>query len=154
LSIGACGVVLAFVRSMAPSRSTSEDGFSLIEVIVAAGIIGGAVITLAALCSASVGLMAAARYRSCALVLARAKLEEWIAAADVGQALLDGADAVDADGRVTGDGTAVYVRRWRFTAPVVHADRLIACEVDVTANTAAGLHVGTTSVIALLERQP
>jgi Tfp pilus assembly protein PilV len=134
--------------------SISEGGFSLIEVIVAGGLICGVVVTLAALCTTSLRLMAAARQRSNAVVLARARIEEWLAAAEVGQAFADGGDAVDADGRVTSDSTAIYTRRWRFTAPPAHADRLIACEVQVTTNAAAGLHVGTTTLVALLERQP
>lgn len=139
---------------MARYKSESENGFSLIEVIVAAGVICGAAVTLAALCSSSVGLMAAARHRSYAVVLARARLDEWLAAAAVGQPLTDGADALDADGHVTSNRTALYTRRWRFTAPALHADRLIACEVQVTTNIAAGLHGGSATVVALLEPQP
>jgi Tfp pilus assembly protein PilV len=138
---------------MAGNRS-SERGFSLIEVLVAGGVLCGAVVTLAALCLTSVGTMTAARHRSFALALAQAKLEELLAAADAGQPIADGSDALDADGRPTTASAAIYLRRWRFVAPPRPAAALTDCEVTVTTKAASGIQVGDVRLVTSMEHQP
>jgi hypothetical protein len=112
------------------------------------------VVTLAALCLTSVGSMVAARHRSFAIALAQAKLEELLAAVDAGQPTTDGTDALDADGRLTTETAAIYIRRWRFVAPALPAGALTDCEVTVTSNAARGLQVGEVRLVTSMERQP
>ena len=134
--------------------ATHSSGFSLIETLIALGVLCGAVVTLASLCLTSVGLMIAARHRSYAVVLARAKLEELLAAAAAGQPVAGGSDALDGEGRVTSEGLALYVRRWQSLTAVTHPTRLELCEVAVTTKAAAGIHGAEITLATLLERQP
>jgi Tfp pilus assembly protein PilV len=134
------------------SRLADDTGTSLIELMIAVGMLCGAAVTLAALLMSSASLMAAARHRTCALVFARARLEELLAASRAGEPLADGADAVGADGVVTAVAAAAYLRRWRVVPPGGHADRLSLLDVEVEPRGAAPLHDAPVELIALVER--
>jgi len=109
---------------------------------------------LAALFISSSELMLAARHRSYAVMLARAKLEELLAAEEAGTAVVDGTDAVDADGRVTADSVAIYGRQWRLAPLASHPDRLLVLTVEVTPRVASPVHAGPAELATLLERRP
>jgi Tfp pilus assembly protein PilV len=131
-----------------------DAGTSLIEIMVAAGVLCGAVVSLAALIASSAGLMTAARHRTCAAILARTKIEELLAAAHGGAHILDGVDSVDAVGTATADNAGIYTRRWRLVGVAAHPDRLSALQVDVTARLPGGLHVVETTLTTIVEQQP
>jgi hypothetical protein len=122
--------------------------------MVAGGVLCGAVVTLAALLTASASLMTAARHRSFAAILARAKLEELLAAAQAGEHLGDGTDAVDGNGTVVSSEVSTYVRRWHLTPVAAHPDGLAVLEVSVTPQVPGALHAGDVVVTTLVERQP
>jgi type II secretory pathway pseudopilin PulG len=132
----------------------SQSGSSLIEVLIAAGVLCGAAVTLAALIASSADLMTSARHRSFAAILARSKLEELLATASAGEQIPDGADAVDAAGTVTMDGAGIYARRWRLLAVPEHPDRLTVLRVDVTPRLPGALHLGEATLMALVEPPP
>jgi len=93
----------------------SECGFSLIEVVIAAGLVAGAFAALAQVFAISIATNAAAGGGSAATVLAVQKMEQlralpWSARAP-------GVDYVDRAGNVLAEGGAsppgaVYTRRW------------------------------------------
>ena len=122
--------------------------------MIAVGVLCTAAVMLAALFISSSELMLAARHRSYAVMLARAKLEELLAAEEAGSAVVDGTDAVDADGRVTADSVAIYGRQWRLAPLASHPDRLLVLTVEVTPRVASPVHAGRAEVTTLLERRP
>jgi type II secretory pathway pseudopilin PulG len=93
----------------------SERGFSLLEVVIAAGLVAGAFAALAQVLAMSVANNLSARSGSAATVLAVQKMEQlrglpWGARAP-------GVDYLDLAGNVLGEGGesppgTVYVRRW------------------------------------------
>jgi type II secretory pathway pseudopilin PulG len=93
----------------------SERGFSLLEVVIAAGMVAGAFAALAQVLAVSIASNLSARSGSAATVLAVQKMEQlrglpWGARAP-------GVDYLDLAGNVLGEGGesppgAVYVRRW------------------------------------------
>jgi prepilin-type N-terminal cleavage/methylation domain-containing protein len=104
-----------------------DDGFVLVEVMIAALILSVAVAGAAALCVTAVGATRTARSQTLAILLATDKLDALRASPPAG--LMAGgsldrnepayADYLDGQGRVVGDGPdpsaeAVYIRRWRI----------------------------------------
>ena len=93
----------------------NERGFSLLEVVVAAGMVAGAFAALAQMFAMSIAGNVSARSGSAATVLAAQKMEQlqglpWGARAP-------GVDYLDLAGNVLGEGGAsppgtVYIRRW------------------------------------------
>lgn len=93
----------------------NERGFSLLEVVMAAGMVAGAFAALAQVLAMSVASNLSARSGSAATVLAVQKMEQlrglsWGARAP-------GVDYLDLAGNVLGEGGAsppgtVYIRRW------------------------------------------
>jgi len=132
----------------------AESGSTLLEIMVAVGVLCTAAVMLAALFISSSELMLAARHRSYAVMLARAKLEELLAAEEAGSAVVDGTDAVDDDGRVSATGGATYGREWRLAPLASHPDRLLVLTVQVTPRMASSVHAGRTELTTLLERRP
>ena len=124
---------------------SSERGTTLVEAIVAIGILAGAVVALAGLSSLAVRNAAMARERSMATVLALQKMEALCR--DVSSAPASPVDAwavdtpgyveyLDAGGRPAAGGA--YVRRWSIT-PLPGDANLLAIQVDVaTCRTPAG----------------
>ena len=118
----------------------TERGMTLVEVIVAIGILAGAVVALASLSSLAIRNAAIARERSLATLLAVQKMEALCR--DVSSAPASPADAwaadtpgfmeyLDVDGNlVDAAGGGAYVRRWSITPLPVDAN-LLAIQVDV-----------------------
>lgn len=119
-------------------NARTERGTTLVEVVVAIGILAGAVAALASLSSVAVRNSAIARERSVATVMALQKMEALCR--DVSSAPASPADAwavdtpgyvehLDAGGNLVGAGAA-YVRRWSV-APLPADAGLLAIQVDV-----------------------
>ncbi len=97
----------------------SERGFSLLEVVMAAGMVAGAFAALAQVLAMSIANNVSARSGSAATVLAVQKMEQ-LRALPWG-ARAPGVDYLDLAGNVLGEGGAsppgtVYVRRWSVRA--------------------------------------
>jgi hypothetical protein len=122
--------------------------------MIAVGVLCTAAVMLAALFISSTGLMIAARHRSYAAMLARAKIEELLAAGDAGDVVVDGMDTVDGDGRVTAAGAGIYGRQWRLAPLASHPDRILLLTVEVTPRLPSALHAGRTELRAFVERRP
>jgi type II secretory pathway pseudopilin PulG len=97
-------------------RLSQDEGFSLPEVCVAAGLVATALVTLASLFTLSIDAVLTARDRTHATVLAQQKLEELLAPGDDAPPAA-GVEALDLFGRVVDaddePGGAPYLRRWR-----------------------------------------
>jgi type II secretory pathway pseudopilin PulG len=116
-----------------------ERGFSLIETIVAAGIVAGAFAALAQMFALSSAKNTAARNGSSAMVLAGQKMEQlrglvWgidlDEGGDLGASAPGFADYADQAGNLLSSGGGipagtVYVRRWSVTAMPSKSDVLI-----------------------------
>jgi type II secretory pathway pseudopilin PulG len=127
-------------RSRTPTRDrTEERGFSLIETVVAAGIVAGAFTALAQVFALSIAHSVAARDASAAMVLAAQKMEQLrglIPGVDLNEggtlaSSVDGfSDYLDQAGDSLGvpgsvpSGT-VYVRRWSVAAFPSKPDLLV-----------------------------
>jgi type II secretory pathway pseudopilin PulG len=117
----------------------TERGTTLVEAIIAIGILAGAVVALAGLSSVAIRQAAIARERSVATVLALGKMEAL--GLDVSSIAASPANAwsvdtpgyleyLDAYGNVTGGPGGAYVRRWSV-APLPSDANLLAIQVDV-----------------------
>jgi Tfp pilus assembly protein PilV len=115
-----------------------QRGFSLVETIVAAGLLAGALVTLAQFVAAGVQSGAAARARAAATLMAEQKMEElralpWAAIAAIPAESTDYLDASGEErcpGADMACGDAMYVRRW-WAAPAPSSTGVIIIEVDV-----------------------
>ena len=117
-----------------------ERGTTLVEAIIAIGILAGAVVMLAGLSSVAVRTSALARERSVATLLALQKMEAVCADAAASSPSPANAWAVDTPGyveyldqygnRVAGRAGGVYVRRWSVT-PLPSDANLLAIQVAV-----------------------
>jgi type II secretory pathway pseudopilin PulG len=143
--------------AQAPRR---ERGFSLIETVVAAGIVAGAFAALAQLFALSIAHNNSARNGSAATVLAGQKMEQlrgltWgvdlYEGGALGSSLAGFADSVDEAGNILGTGGnmppgTVYIRRWSVGAMPTKPDVLVL-QVMVTKPSAAsavdGAHLVT-----------
>jgi type II secretory pathway pseudopilin PulG len=115
-------------------------GTTLVEAVIAIGILAGAVVALAGLASVAIRQAAIARERSVATVLALQKMES--VSRDVAAAPTSPADAwaVDTPGYVeyldsrgnplAGRGGGTFVRRWSV-APLPSSANLLAIQVAV-----------------------
>jgi type II secretory pathway pseudopilin PulG len=134
--------VLHFLRGMA-TRTTffkSERGFSLLEAVIAAGMVAGAFAALAQVLAMSIANNVSTRSGSAAMVLAVQKLEQlralpWDALSTGGTPggdidYLDLAGSVLAEGGARPPGT-VYVRQWSVRPAAGSAEGL-ALQVRVT----------------------
>ena len=118
----------------------TEQGTTLVEAVIAIGILAGAVVALAGLSSLAVRNAASARERSVATVLALQKMEALcrdvssIPASPSNAWSVDTAgylEYLDARGNVIGGrGGGAYVRRWS-AAPLPSDTNLVAIQVDV-----------------------
>jgi type II secretory pathway pseudopilin PulG len=127
-------------RSRTPARDQDEEGgFSLIETVVAAGIVAGAFAGLAHVFALSIAHNVAARDGSAAMVLAAQKMEQvrgLIPGVDLNEggtlaSSVDGfVDYLDQAGNVLDAGASVppgtvYVRRWSVAAMSSKPDLLV-----------------------------
>jgi Tfp pilus assembly protein PilV len=159
-------------RSPVPTRAAEsywrrEAGASLIEALVAVGLIAGALVGTADLAARSIRSLSAARDRSVGALIAAQKIEQLLAQplrpADSPAGALDADTAgfveyLDARGRVSGqdhdcEGT-VYARRWSV-APLARDARVLVIHVragrclgPVGAGSCATLTDGPTLVAA------
>lgn len=114
-----------------------QRGFSLIETIVASGLLAVALVSLAQLVGVGVQSGAAARARARTTVMAEQKMEQIRAMpfAEIAGASGSVTDYLDADGNTrcvnatTACGDAVYVRRWSAT-PAAFSSGVFIIEVD------------------------
>jgi Tfp pilus assembly protein PilV len=123
------------------SDRRTERGTTLVEAIIAVGILAGAVVALAGLASVATRNSAMARERSMATVLALQRMEALCR--DVSSAPASSANAwavdttgnleyLDAHGNIVGSRSgSVYVRRWSV-APLSSDADLLAIQVDVS----------------------
>ena len=118
----------------------TERGTTLVEAIIAIGILAGAVVVLAGLSSVAVRTSALARERSIATLLALQKIEDVCLSAATSSPSPANAWAVDTPGHieyldqygnlVAGTAGRVYVRRWSVT-PLPSDANLLAIQVAV-----------------------
>ena len=93
--------------------STRDEGFSLIEALIACGLLATALLSVGHLSSAAINMLMDARSRTEATILAVSKLEELCASS----APVAGADTVDARGQPPQGAVArVFERRWSVAA--------------------------------------
>ena len=124
---------------MLTAHSASDHGFSLVEVLVAVGLMTTAVAMLARLFVLSVETNLTSRHRTYAAVLAQQKLEELRAEAfeaSSGYTAVGGVEYLDRSGQVVDVGTdssgrGVYMRRW--TIDPLPADPINAVVIQVEA---------------------
>ena len=121
------------------NHARAQDGTTLVEAIIAIGLLAGAVVGLAALSSVAIRQVAHANERTMAMLLARQKLEALSreapglepSAADAWSVDSPGhVEYLDAHGRPIGARRGVYVRRWAV-APLPADANLLAIQVDV-----------------------
>jgi uncharacterized protein (TIGR02598 family) len=133
-----------------------QRGFSLVETIIATGLIVAALVTLAQLLAIGVQAGAVARIRTTSALLAGRKMEEL--RARTWEAMLgDGRESVeffDGQGsRVCGEtpmpcGAAAYVCRWSAEPATFNANVLVI-EVDVAA---IATRAGSTTLVSARSR--
>jgi prepilin-type N-terminal cleavage/methylation domain-containing protein len=135
-----------------PSRA--EQGFSLIEVIVATGVLCTAAVALLSLFLASADAMLAARHRTVAAMLARAKLEELRSDPEVARLGATGEDIVSASGAAEADTNGAYRRQWAVAPSAAMPEHLLVARVEVTSTAARRVDVQPVRLSTLLERRP
>ena len=121
------------------AKRRTDDGTTLVEAIVAIGILAGAVVAMAGLASMATRASAMARERSLATVLALQKMENLSRNASSLATSSASAWAADTPGFVEyldergnvagGRGGAAYVRRWSV-APLAADANLLASQID------------------------
>jgi prepilin-type N-terminal cleavage/methylation domain-containing protein len=133
----------------------SARGFSLIEVLVAAGVLASGLLALAQVMALASRANVAARAATTATILAAQKMAQLRSAPEADA--WDGSDVVDRWGRVTigedGEG-AVFERRWRIQ-PLAGSPTALVIEVRVgpavLASTGAA-RIETARVVAIARR--
>jgi hypothetical protein len=111
-------------------RWRSGAGFSILEVVVAAGLLALALAALAPLLTLAIRSDSSARLRTVAVASAQQKLEELLpVAADVG-----GADRVDVKGQAVPAGApgALFSRRWSIVPLPADPVGAVIVRVEVT----------------------
>ena len=133
-------------------QAGTDDGFSLIEVLLASGILAAAAVALSGLCLLSAEALLAARQRSVAAILATARLEELLADPDALRSGVEASDWVGPSGTGQPDAGGGYQRRWRITASPALPETLVVVSVRVTSATGARLHLDDIRLITVAER--
>jgi prepilin-type N-terminal cleavage/methylation domain-containing protein len=136
-----------------------QRGFSLIETIIATGLLAVGLVALAQFVSASAQSGVVARTRASTTLMAEQKMEQiralpWVILAalpvDVTD-YLDGAGSERCPTATQPCGDAVYVRRWSAT-PAAYSTGVLIIHVDV--RPVGGGHGGTTLVSARARLTP
>ena len=133
-------------------QAGTEHGFSLIEVLLASGILTAAAVALSGLCILSAEALLAARQRSVAAILATARLEELLADPEALRGGVDASDWVSPSGAGQPDAGGGYQRHWRVTASPILQEKLVVVSVRVTSAARARLHLGDIRLITVAER--
>jgi prepilin-type N-terminal cleavage/methylation domain-containing protein len=134
------------------NESRYEQGFSLIEVLVATGILGAAAVALSGLCITSADALLAAKQRSIAATIASARLEELLADTDTLRNGVDASDWVNASGGSEPDAGGWYRRRWIVTASPGGPENLVVASVLVTTPAGGRLHVHDVRLVTVAAR--
>ena len=132
----------------------AEPGFSLIEVIVATGVLCTAAAALLSLFLSSADAMLAARHRTVASMLARAKLEELRSDPEVARLGTTDEDVVSAGGAAAADANGAYRRQWVVAPSAELPAHLLVARVEVAATAAPRMNLLPVRLSALLERRP
>jgi Tfp pilus assembly protein PilV len=132
-------------------REPCEGGFSLIEVLVAAGLLVGSLAALAFVFVFATRANADAQYATYATVLAMQKMEE-LRAASVPQ-VVDAVDYADMRGTVLSGQSdppqAVYERRWTVEPLVTAPDALVIVVTVALARRHRAQHATQVRLITL-----
>src|SRR5688572_29270714 len=134
------------------SNAPDEQGFSLIEVLIASGILAAAAVALSGLSFICADALLAARQRSIAAMLASARLEELLADTDALRSGVDAGDRVNASGGSEPDAGGWYQRRWRVTASPALSERLAVVSVVVTSPAGTWLQLHDIRLTTVAER--
>ena len=95
------------------SDAQSDDGFTLIETLIACALLATALLSVGHLATAAIILLMDSRSRTEATILAQSKLDELRSSA----APADGSDTVDASGQPgSADSLRLFDRRWSVGA--------------------------------------
>jgi Tfp pilus assembly protein PilV len=133
------------------AAATAEGGFSLVEVLVAACVLAGAVAALLHVFIFATGAHADAHSVTVAAILATQKMEE-LRATESPSELTDAVDYADARGVVLADGVAAprfYERRWTIQPSSIVTGALL---VTVTVARSQVRGAGTVRLITLRSR--
>ena len=136
--------------SKTPPPATDESGFSLIEALVAACVLAGAIATLLHVFVLAARAHADAQSVTVATILATQKMEE-LRAAPAPAEPVDAVDYADARGVVLADGVAgFYERRWTIQSSSTATG---AAVVTVTVTPSAAPGTGRVRLITLRSRR-
>ena len=136
----------------APPTRFDERGFSLIEVVIATGILGTALITVAALLTMSTDALLAARQRTAAAALASTRLEELLADADALRTGVESSDEVNDAGGLEPRASGWFRRQWSVRASPAFPERLVIASVQVMTPAAGRLHLDDVRLVTVVER--
>jgi hypothetical protein len=98
--------------------------------------------------------MLAARHRTVAAMLARAKLEELRSDPEVARLGATGEDIVSARGAAETDANGAYRRQWSVEPSAAMPEHLLVARVEVTSTAARRVQVQPIRLSTLLERRP
>jgi prepilin-type N-terminal cleavage/methylation domain-containing protein len=135
-----------------PARS--DSGFTLPEVIVAAGILSSALVALAGLFTLSLQSDFESRTRTIETVLAQQKVEELLADADGSSVPPSaGTEYLDIAGSPAAAGRAVFARRWSVDGLPDAPDAAVIVRVEVTRRTVSGIHDNGVRLVTVTGRR-
>ena len=137
---------------MTVGSSLDERGFSLIEVVFAIGILGTALVTVAALLTTSADALLAARQRTTALALASATLEDLLADEAALRAGVESSDEVNAAGGREPHANGWFRRQSSVRPAPAFPERLVIASVQVTTPAGARLHLQDVRLVTVVER--
>ncbi len=139
----------------------SSDGFSLVEVLVAVGLMATALTTLASLFALSIESNLASRHRTYAAVLAQQKLEELRADAweSYSGQPSTGLDYVDLEGKVVGvgadpSGRGVYARRWSIEPLPADPGNAVIIQVEAARKSSGLSPLDRSRVVTVKTKKP
>ena len=126
---------------MSKNRIRSAAGFSLVEAVVAIGLVATTLVMFGHMCALSVANNISARAGTYAQILAEQKIEQLRSLAwGLGT---DGYDYLDETGRAIGNGTltppigTAYARRWSIEPLAANPDNALVIVVVVTRHVSA-----------------